>query len=60
MTSITQKNFTSLYSFLFLSVLYQNKALHNFHKKGQHLTARHIKGLDWGVQNLILLNIFTF
>ena len=60
MTSITQKNFTSLYSFLFLSVLYQNKALHNFHKKGQHLTARHIKGLDWSVQNLILLNIFAF
>ena len=30
----------------FLSVLHKNKALHHFHKRGQHLIARHIKGLD--------------
>ena len=30
----------------FLSVLHQNKALHNFHKRGQHSILRHKKGLD--------------
>ena len=30
----------------FLSVFHQNKALHNFHKRGQHSILRHIKGLD--------------
>ena len=29
-----QKKITILYSISFLSVLHQNKALHNFHKRG--------------------------
>ena len=40
------KNFTTAYSFLFLSVLHQNKALHNFHKREQRPIAGYIKGLD--------------
>ena len=40
------KSFTTSYLIPFQSVLYQNKALHNFHKKGQHPIARHMKGLD--------------
>ena len=40
------KSFTTCYLIPFQSVLYQNKALHNFHKKGQHPIARHMKGLD--------------
>ena len=27
-------------------ILHQNKALHNFHKRGQNLIVRHMKGLD--------------
>ena len=34
------KNFTSPYSIPFLSVLHQNKALHNFHKRGTHEKSR--------------------
>ena len=41
-----RKNFTTPYSISFLSVLHQNKALHNFHKRGQCPIAGHIKGLD--------------
>ena len=40
------RNFTTPYSIPFLNVLHQNKALHIFHKRGQHLIARCIKGLD--------------
>ena len=40
------RNFTTPYSIPFLSVLHQNKALHNFHKRGQRATAGRIKGLD--------------
>ena len=40
------KNFTIPSSIPFLSVLHQNKALHNFHKRGQHPIAGDIKGLD--------------
>ena len=43
------KNFTTSYSIPFLGVLQQNKALHNFHKTGQHLIVRCIKGLDQGL-----------
>ena len=39
------KNFTTPYSTPFVSVLYQNKALHNFQKRGQHLIGTCIKGL---------------
>ena len=40
------KNFTNRYSILFLSVLHQNKALENFHKRGKCPMAGHIKDLD--------------
>ena len=40
------KYFITSYSISFLSILHQNKALHTFHKRGQHRIARHIKGLD--------------
>ena len=40
------RNVTTPYSIPFLSGLHENKALHNFNKKGQRLIARHIKGLD--------------
>ena len=40
------RNFTTPYSIPFLSVLHQNKALHNFHKRGQRPTVGRIKGLD--------------
>ena len=40
------KNFITPHSIIFLSVLHQNKALLNFHKRGQRPIARHIKGLD--------------
>ena len=43
------KNLTTPYSIPFLSVLHQNKALHNFHKRGQRPTVGRIKGLDWGL-----------
>ena len=39
----------TLFSIPFLSVLHQNKALHNFHKRGQRPTVGRIKGLDWGL-----------
>ena len=39
------QNFTNLYSIPFLSVLHQNKALHNFHKKEQRSTVGRRKGL---------------
>ena len=35
-----------LFNLFFKCSLYQNKALYNFHKRGQLLTAGHIKGLD--------------
>ena len=37
------KNVTTLYSVEVLQVLHQNKALHNFRKRGQRLIARHKK-----------------
>ena len=40
------KNLTTPYSIPFLSVLHQNKVLHNFHKRGQRPTVGHRKGLD--------------
>ena len=40
------KNITIPYSNPFLSVLHQNKALHNFHKREQRTIAGWIKGLD--------------
>ena len=40
------KNLTTPYSIPFLSVLHQNKALHNFYKRGQRPTIGRIKGLD--------------
>ena len=45
------KSFTTPYSMLirFLHVLPKNKGLHNFHNRGQHRTAGHIKGLDLGL-----------
>ena len=43
------KNFTTPYSIPFLSVLHQNKALHNFHKREQHPTVGRTKGLDYGL-----------
>ena len=43
------KNLTTPYSIPFLSVLHQNKALHNFHKRGQRPTVGRIKGLDQGL-----------
>ena len=46
------KYFTTPYSIIFLSVLHQNKALHNFHKRGQCLTARCIKSLDKGLHKV--------
>ena len=39
-------NFIIPYLILFLRVLHQNKALHNFHKRGQGLIAGCMKGLD--------------
>ena len=39
-------NFIIPYLILFLRVLHQNKALHNFHKKGQRLIAGCVKGQD--------------
>ena len=41
-----QKKITILYSISFLSVLHQNKALHNFHKRVHRPIARCVKGLD--------------
>ena len=40
------KNFTTPYSIPFLSVLHENKALHNFHEWGQRATSGRIEGLD--------------
>ena len=40
------ENLTTPYSIPFLNVLHQNKASHNFHKRGLHLIAGCIKGLD--------------
>ena len=40
------KTITTPYSIPFLSVLFQNKALHNLYRRGQHLIARHVKGPD--------------
>ena len=40
------KNFTASYLIPFLSVLHENKALHNFLNGGQRLIARRIKSLD--------------
>ena len=54
------KNFTTLYSILFLSVLHQNKALHNFPKTVHHLIAECLKGLDQGLligKELLIINI---
>ena len=39
-------NFIIPYLILFLRVLHQNKALHNFDKRGQRLIAGCINGLD--------------
>ena len=39
------KNFSTPYSISFPSVLHQNKAFHEFHKRGQ-LHAGHKEGLD--------------
>ena len=40
------KNFTTPYSLLFLSVLHQNKTLHNFHKRWKRPIVGRKKGLD--------------
>ena len=40
------KNFTTSYSTPFVGVLYQNKSLHNFQKRGQRPIAKCIKVLD--------------
>ena len=40
------KNLTTTHSIIFLSVLHQNEALHNFHKRRQCPTVGLIKGLD--------------
>ena len=40
------KTYTTPYSIHFLSVLHQNKGLHNFHKMGQHPIVGHMEGLD--------------
>ena len=47
------KHFTTPYSIPFLSVLHQNKALHNFHKRGWRPTAEHVKGLDIEIREKI-------
>ena len=39
------KSFNNPYSIPSLCVLHQNKFLHNFHKRRQHLIVGHIKGL---------------
>ena len=46
---IHQKFHHPLFNLFFKCSLYQNKALYNFHKRGQLLTAGHIKGLDQGL-----------
>ena len=38
------------YSISFLSVLHQNKALHNFHKRGQHLIVERNTGLEYALK----------
>ena len=43
------KNLTTPYSIPFLSVLHQNNALHNFHKRGKRSAVGHIKRLDYGL-----------
>ena len=43
------KIFSTPYSIPFLSILHKNKALHNFHKRGQHPTVEAMKGLDQGL-----------
>ena len=43
------KNFTIPNSTPFLSALHQNEALHNFHKKRQHLIAGCMKDLDFNL-----------
>ena len=45
------KNFTAPYSTRYLSVLHQNKALHNFYKWRQRPVARHMKDLDQGLES---------
>ena len=40
------QNFTTPYSIPFLSVLHENKSLHNFHEWGQRPAAGRIEGLD--------------
>ena len=66
MAKKSTKHFTTPYSIHFVNVLHQNKALHNFHRKGQHSIAECIKGLTWDLtmsQNLasvffkLILNI---
>ena len=50
------KNLTAPYSVPFLSVLHQNKALHNFHKRGQSPTVGHIKA-RWGIPTWLVLRL---
>ena len=50
------KNLTAPYSVPFLSVLHQNKALYNFHKRGQSPTVGHIKA-RWGIPTWLVLRL---
>ena len=45
------QTFTISNSIHFLNVAHQTKTLHNFHEIGQHLIARHIKDLGWGLRS---------
>ena len=45
------KNLTHPYSIPFLSVLHQNKALYNFHKKGQRSIVEYNIGLEYAKDN---------
>ena len=40
------------YSILVLNVLYQNKTLHNFHKRGQHLIGKHNIDLEYALSTV--------
>ena len=47
------------YSILFLSVLYQNKALYNFRKRGEYSIVEHNKGLEYALHSQINLIKFV-
>ena len=50
------KNFITTYSIHFLNVLYQNKALHNFHEKGAASDCQMLYDLGLIKENYLLIN----